>query len=110
DDAHVPGDRLDDDRGQALAVALDGGSGGVDVVEGADDGVARGACGDPGAGGHPEGGAAGPARDKERVRMPVVAPGELDDTVPVREPPREADGAHGGFRPGGDEAHLLDGG
>ena len=39
DDAHVPGDRLDEDRRQPLAVALDRRGGGVDVVVGRDDRV-----------------------------------------------------------------------
>ena len=40
-DAHVPGHRLDDDRGEPFAVALDRGGGRVEVVVGRDDGVGR---------------------------------------------------------------------
>ena len=49
-----------------------------------------------------------PGLDEERVRVPVIAPVELDDPVAARRRPRQADGAHRRLGPGADEAHPLD--
>ena len=40
--------------------------------------------------------------------MPVVAPGELQNSVAPREAARKPDGAHRGLRPRGDEPHQLE--
>jgi hypothetical protein len=57
--AHVPRHRLDEDRGEALAVALAGGGHPVDVVEAADDRVPRDSLGHARARRDPEGHHAG---------------------------------------------------
>ncbi len=46
--------------------------------------------------------------DQHRVGVAVVAPLELHDLVPPREPPRKPDGAHRRLGPRGDEPDLLD--
>src|SRR6266536_613291 len=85
DAAHVPGDRLDDDRGKAFAVALDGRGSPFEIVVVDDDRV-----------GGDTGGNAERRRDAERretgsrareeaVGVPVVAAGELDDPVTAGE-------------------------
>ena len=53
DDAHVPGDRLDDHAREALAVALERPGGGVDVVVRRDDRVRSGPAGTPAVAGTP---------------------------------------------------------
>ena len=110
DDAHVPGDRLDEDRGEALAVARDRLRCRLHVVVGADDRV----LGRPRR--HTRAG-----RDRQRrepragarqqcVGVPVVAAGELDDAVAAGEGTGEPDRAHRSLGPGRDQAHPLHGG
>ena len=53
DDAHVAGDRLDEDRGEVLAVPFHHGLDCVHVVERADDRVGGAAAGTPGEDGSP---------------------------------------------------------
>ena len=85
DDPHVPGDRLDDDRREALAPLGDRRRGRVDVVEGADDRVLRGAGRDAGRRRDPERREARAGGGEQRVRVAVVAAGELEDPVAARE-------------------------
>ena len=67
DAAHVPGDRLDEDRGEVLAAALDGGGGEVDVVVVDDDRVADDGLGHAGRGRDPERRQARAGLGEERV-------------------------------------------
>ena len=107
DDAHVPRDRLDDHRRETLAVALDRGGSGVDVVVGGDDRVAGRAARHAWAGRQPEGGEAGAGLGEQRVGVAVVAARELEDAVAVGRAAREPDRAHRGLRAGRDQPHLL---
>src|SRR5262245_49367587 len=108
DDAHVPGDRLDDHAREALAVALEGTGGGDNIVVRRDDRV-RG-----GAGRHARGRrdaerrGPGACLGEQRVGVPVVAAGELQDPVALRRSARKPDRAHPGLGAGADEPHLLD--
>src|SRR5581483_4240082 len=108
DDAHVPGDRLDDDRREPLAVAHDRLGCRVDVVVGADDRVARDGARHARRRRDSEGREARAGAREQRVGMAVVAAGELEDPVALREAAREAERAHRRLRPRRDEPHLLD--
>ena len=81
----------------------------VEVVEGRDHGVARGAGGDTGRARDREGRepAAGAARE-QRVGVTVVATLELDEGVLAGRATGEPDRGHRGLGPGGDEPHLFD--
>ena len=108
DDAHVAGHRLDEDRGEALAVLRDGGRHGVDVVVGQHDRVGgdarRNARGRRDAERHQPRAAA----REQRVDVAVVVAGELDHAVAPRRGAREANGAHRRLGAGRDEPHHLD--
>ena len=67
-------------------------------------------AGTPGVEGMPKVAGPEPALDEERVRMAVVAAGELEDPVAVREAARQPTAAHRRLRAGRDEPHFLDGG
>ena len=108
DDSHVPGDGLDDDRRQPLAVALDRGSGSVDVVVGGHDRVAGGARGHARCGREAEGRKPGAGFGEQAVGVTVVAARELEDAVAPGEPAREPKCAHRRLGARGDEPHLLD--
>jgi hypothetical protein len=108
DDAHVPGDGLDDDRRQVLGMALDGRAHVLDVVVAADERVRGGAGRHAGRGGDAEGRHAGPRGGEERVGVAVVAAGELEDPVAAGRAAREAQRAHRRLGPRRDEANLLD--
>ena len=90
DAAHVPGDRLDDDRRQPLAVALDGRRDTVDVVVVAHDRV-RGDAGRDAGRARDRRASRGPSpRDaRNGVGVPVVAAGERDHAVAMGQPARE---------------------
>ena len=81
----------------------------VEVVEGRDHRVARGAGGDAGRARDPERRepAAGAARE-QRVGVTVVAAVELDQGVLPGGRASEADRRHRGLGAGGDESHLFD--
>src|SRR5438067_10761775 len=87
--AHVPRDRLDQDRRQPFPVALDRRRGGLDVVVGDDDGVGGSGGRNPRARRDPEGGETRAGAREQRVGMAVVAAGELDDPVAPRESARK---------------------
>lgn len=110
DHAHIAGDRLHDDRGDGVALAVHHGAERFDVIVRHDEGVLRGAFRDARAVRLPEGGRAGAGFHEEAVPMAVVAAFEFQDLVAARVASRRAEGAHGRFRAGGDEAELLDGG
>ena len=107
-DAHVPGDRLDDDRGEAFAVALDRSRRRIGVVVRGDDGVAGRAARDSRRGRQPERHEAGTGLGEERVGVAVVAARELEDAVATSRAAREPDRAHRRLRAGRDQPHLLD--
>ena len=108
DDAHVPRDRLDDDRGEAFAVAEHGLGDRLDVVVRADDRVGGDGGRHAGRRRDRERREAGAGAREQRVDVAVVAAGELDDAVALREAAREPDRAHRGFGARRDEPDLLD--
>ena len=79
----------------------------VRVVVGNDDRVGGGARRDTGGGGDAEGREAGAGAREQRVRVTVVAAGELEDPVALREPAREPERAHRRLGAGGDQAHHF---
>ena len=83
DDAHVPRNGLHENAGETLAVALDGGGRGHEVVVRRDDSVRRNAGRHAGAGGDPERGDTGARVREQRVDVAVVVAGETEDAVPV---------------------------
>src|SRR5205807_9233064 len=52
----------------------------------------------------------GAGLDQQVVGMPVIAAVELDNRVAAGESPGQAQGGHGGFGAGADEAHQVDAG
>ncbi len=110
DQAHVPGHGFEDHRGDARTLlgqqALDG----LGVVVGQGQRLPGQACGHTGRVGDPEGGGARAGLDQQAVAMPVVAAIELDDPVAAGAASGQAQGAHGGLSPRGDQAHPLHGG
>ena len=109
DDPHVAGDRLDDDRGDLVAVPLDGRLDRRQVVVAREQRVGRDRRRDAGAGRHAERHRARARLHEERVRVAVIAALELDDLVALRGRARDPDRAHRGFRARADEAHALHG-
>src|SRR5690606_36614678 len=101
DEAHVGGDRLDDDAGHGVVEV------GHDVV-GDDAGVLHGGGGDAGGAGQPEGGEAAAGLGEEQVAVAVVVAGELHDDVAAGEAAGDADRGHRGLGAGGHEPHELD--
>ena len=108
DEAHVRGDRFDQDRGGLRAVLVQGRVERVDVVVRHDDGVRDRAGRDAGRTGEPERGQAAARLHQERVEVPVVAARELHDLGPTGCAAREAHGGHRGFGAGRHEPRLLD--
>ena len=108
DDAHVPRNGLDDDRGEALAVLGHGGCNRVDVVVLAHDRVLGGRQRNAGARRQAERRDTRAGTREERIDVAVVATRELEDAVARRERASKANGAHGRLGPGRDEADLLD--
>src|SRR5690606_24650315 len=90
DEAHVGGDRLDDDAGHGVVEV------GHDVV-GDDAGVLHGGGGDAGGAGQPEGGEAAAGLGEEQVAVAVVVAGELHDDVAAGEAAGDADRGHRGL-------------
>ena len=64
--------------------------------------------GTPGEEGIPSVARPGAGAREQRVGVAVVAAGELEDPVALRERARQPQRAHRGLGPGGDEPHLLD--
>ena len=108
DDAHVAGDRLDEDRGEPLAVLGHGRRNGVDVVERQHDRVGGDARGDARRRRDPERHQARAAAREQRVDVAVVVARELDQPVAARRRAREPDGAHRRLGARRDEPHHLD--
>ena len=108
DDAHVAGDRLDEDRSEPFAVLGDRGRDRVDVVVGEHDRVAGDARRNAGGRRNPERHQARAGAREQRVDMAVIVAGELDQPVAARRGARQAHGAHRRLRSGGDEPHHLD--
>ena len=108
DEADVADVRLEDDAGDLAGVGREGGIERGGVVEGKDDCLARKRRGDAGTVRMAVGKRAGAGLDEQRVTVPVVAAGELDDLVALGEAARQADGRH--RRLGAAAAHpdLLD--
>ena len=108
DAAHVPGDRLDEDGREPLAVARARRRDAVDVVEPADDRVGGDARGDTRRRGDAERHHAGPGAREQRVDVAVVAARELDHAVAARHGPGQPQRAHRRLRARADEPHHLD--
>ena len=107
-DPHVGGDRLDDDAGDLVPVALEEEAHGLDVVVGRHErqfgvgwrhagAIRQAQCGDTGAG-----------AGQQAIGVAVVAPLELDDAVAAGEGAGEAQGGHGRLRARANEPHQLD--
>ena len=110
DDAHVRGDGLDDDGGDALAVLGEYSFKLVRVVVGAGQRSLRRAARDAGAVGLARGREAGAGLDEHRVRMSVVAALEFHDKLAPREAARDAQRREHGLRARRNHAHHLDAG
>ena len=108
DDAHVPGDRLDDHAGKPLAVARHGQCSRLDVVVRSDDRVRSRARRDARGRRNAERRGAGPGLGEQRVGMTVVAARELEDPVALRRAAGEPDRAHRRLGARADHSHLLD--
>src|SRR5439155_10084918 len=108
DDAHVPGNRFDDDRGDENAIGVEDAADRVEVVVGRDQRVGRRGARHAGAGRRPECQRAGAGFDEERIRMAVIAALELEKAVAPGGGPRDADSAHRGFGAGADEPYALE--
>ena len=109
DDAHVPGDRLDDDRREPLAVAqrpppatASTSLYGQTIVSAVDRRRHAGRRRDA------ERREPGARAREQRVGVAVVAAGELEDAVALREAAREPQRAHRRLGARRDEPHLLD--
>ena len=106
DEAHVGGDRLDEDRREVVL-----GEGGIDrgdVVVGHDDGVGHRTGGDARRSGDPERGDATAGGDEQRVEMTVVAARELEDLGSPGGAACQPHRRHRGLGATRDQAHLLD--
>ena len=77
--AHVPGGRLGDNRRDLGAPVGEQRAESLKIIIGQHDRVRGLRSGDPGTAGQPEGGHPGAGGDQQRVDVPVVVPGELDD-------------------------------
>ena len=108
--AVVGGHRLDDDRGDPVALAREQLVHGGFIIERQHARTGGEGCRHAGGGRAAEGREAGAGRDQQVIRMPVVAAGELDDQIAPGERARQADGAHDGLGAGGHQPHLLDAG
>ena len=107
DEAHVPGDRLDDHRRDVVVPGeerLDR----LEVVVRRGERVGDSAGRDPWRVGKPERRDTRSRPHEEQIRVAVVAPDELDDLRPPRERPRDAQRAHRGLGPGADEPDELE--
>ena len=107
DQAHIPGDRLQDDARHIVGVRLDDRFHYICVVERDDDGVLRELFRHARTRRHTERRRARPCLNQQVVAMPVITPGDFNDLVAPREPPRDADRAHRRLRAGVDESHLV---
>ena len=109
DDAHVPGDRLDEHARQPLAVCGHRLGGRVEVVVGADDRVRRHRRRNTGRRRDAERRQPRARRREQGVDVAVVAARELEHAVAARRRAREPDRAHRRLGARGDETHLLHG-
>jgi hypothetical protein len=108
DDAHVARDRLDQDRGQVVAVPLGQGAHGVEVVVLADERVGRHRRRHAGGRGDAERRETGSGLRQQRVGVSVVAARELHDLRAAGVGTGQAHRAHDGLGTRGDEPHLLE--
>ena len=108
DHAHVAGGGLGDDRGDVLALGGERLLDRAQVVVRQHDRVARRRAGHAGRVGQAERGHAGAGGGEQRVRVAVVAAGELDDFGAAGEAAGQPDRRHGRLGTGVDQAHLLD--
>ena len=100
DEAHVGGDRLDDD---ARGVVVELGH----LVVGRDDGVGHGGVGDAGRAGQAEGGEPAAGLGEQQVAVAVVVAGELHDLAAAGVAAGHPDGRHGGLGARRHEADEL---
>ena len=107
-DAHVAGDRLDDERGDRVAALLEQRREGVDIVVLDEEGVCRRPLRDARAVGQRERQHAAAGGRQEGVRMAVVAADELHDLLAPGVAASHTDGAHGRLGAGVHHAHHLD--
>ena len=89
---------------------LEGGFDGLGIVVGQREGELNELLGHAGRAGNAERGDAGAGLDQQGVGVSVVAADELDNVFAPGGGAGEADGRHGGFGSGADEAQLADGG
>ena len=108
DEAHVPGDRLDDDRGDLARVLGEEPLDRSEVVVGGDERVLDRARSDAGRVRQPERRDARSRLDEQHVGVTVVAARELHDLPPLRERAREPERAHRRLGPRAHEADELD--
>jgi hypothetical protein len=108
DTAHVAGDGLDDDAGELVAVPLDHGAHAREIVERRSQRVGGRRGRHAGGGRDAERRETRAGLDEQRVGVPVVAAGELEDLVASRRGARQAHGRHRGLGARADEAHELD--
>ncbi len=110
DQVHVSGDGFDDDAGDLVAGLGEGVDELLGVVVVEYPGVLGEVGGHAGRGGVAEGEHAAAGFDQQAVGVAVVAAFEFDEQVAPGVAARQADGAHGGFGAGGDEAHHVEAG
>ena len=108
DGAHVAGAGLGDDAGDLVAELSEDVLDRRDVVVGHDDRVGCGGAGDTGRRGQPQGRDAGAGVGQQRIAVPVVAAGELDDLGAARVAAGQPDRAHGGLGAGVHQPDPLD--
>ena len=107
DEAHVAGDRLDDDRGNLAGKAVEQLLDRAEIVVRRGQRVGDRGSGDAGRVGQPERRDPRAGLDEERIGVPVVVARELHDLRPAGERAGEADRAHRRLRPRVDEAQKL---
>ena len=107
-DAHVAGDRLDDQRGDLIRERFAQPFDRRQVVVGREQRVRGGGPRDAGARRHAERRQARARLHQKLIGVAVIAAFELDDLLAPRVRPRHADRAHRRFGAGAHEAHALD--
>ena len=108
DQAHVAGDRLEQDRGDLPAVMVEEVGDSRGIVERAEQGILCGTRGHSRAVGRAERRGGRARLDEQGVDVAVIVAGHLDDLVAARDAARDPDGRHGRLGAGRDEPDLLD--
>jgi len=108
DDAHVPDDGLEDDRGDVVAFALEQRAQAVDVVVASDGGEPGDRTWNAGAGGDARRQRARAGRHEQPVGVTVVVARELHDPVPAGRAAGDAERAHRGLGAAVHEADSVD--